>query len=115
MASEAEDTPFERYLVSTTDSAFPPSYATGHWTVNDQPPASRTRAVQFQMPQFMQSGPPLLAQGGGVEVLPAAMFVKNNPNADWQPAINKYDLKHRHTLIFSIAMKYSQAQIFLNE
>lgn len=31
-------------------------------------------AVQFQIPQFMLNGPPILAPGGGAEVLPAGLL-----------------------------------------
>lgn len=37
-------------------------------------PATFSRPIQFQMPQFMYAGPPTLAPGGGAEVLPAGIF-----------------------------------------
>jgi hypothetical protein len=40
--------------------------------------SSNNAFVQFQMPQFMYSGPPTLALGGGAEVVPGPMF---NPSA----------------------------------
>lgn len=56
-------TPFEKYL---QDSDYPPY---------EMPPLDAFDArVQFQIPQFMYTGPPPLAHGGGAEVLPPGTF-----------------------------------------
>ncbi|KAG9313649.1 hypothetical protein JVU11DRAFT_5981 [Chiua virens] len=39
-----------------------------------------SHAVQFQIPQFMLNGPPVLAPGGGAEVLPAGLL-ESGPNS----------------------------------
>ena len=46
-------------------------------------PALRPPAVSFQIPQFLQHGPPMLAHGGGAEVLPAAVFKNQSPTPNW--------------------------------
>ena len=56
-------TPFEKYL---QDADYAP-----YETI----PAEAVDArVQFQIPQFMNCGPPTLAHGGGAEVLPLGTF-----------------------------------------
>jgi len=38
-----------------------------------------SNAIQFQIPQFMYNGPPILAPGGGAEVIPAGLL--DNPGS----------------------------------
>lgn len=51
--------PFTKYLQHTSGYDAPPDE-----------PSSYSHPVEFQLPQFMYSGPPTLAPGGGAEVLP---------------------------------------------
>ncbi|KIK90846.1 hypothetical protein PAXRUDRAFT_831326, partial [Paxillus rubicundulus Ve08.2h10] len=63
------------------DSSF--HYGDGHPHFPDPPSQSDVQhshphAVQFQIPQFMFNGPPILAPGGGAEVLPAGLLDSHN-------------------------------------
>ncbi|KAI5996378.1 PAS domain-containing protein [Pisolithus albus] len=62
--------PFERYLRADEDSGV--AYDHGSCSQFSHPAASN--AVQFQIPHFMLDGPPILAPGGGAEVLPAGLL-----------------------------------------
>lgn len=90
--SDVHMMPFERYLQhqpsqSSSDGGYSHSsnsHQQGNTHSNNNnnydphdgqlDPATFSRPVQFQMPQFMYTGPPTLAQGGGAEVLPAGIF-----------------------------------------
>lgn len=39
-----------------------------------QPESTSHHGLHFQIPQFMLNGPPVLAPGGGAEVLPASLL-----------------------------------------
>lgn len=70
--------PFERYLThdepqrSRQYSNHYGDYNDGRYNVDDGHPHSN--GLQFQIPQFMYNGPPILAPGGGAEVLPAGLL-----------------------------------------
>lgn len=75
--------PFERYLAhdesqrSQQYSNHYGDYNDGRYNVDDGHPYSN--GLQFQIPQFMYNGPPILAPGGGAEVLPAGLL--DNPGS----------------------------------
>jgi hypothetical protein len=86
--ADDDNSPFERYFRTTDDDH-----------AIHQPVPSGSYQVPFQMPQFMHSGPPTLAPGGGAEVLPTGMlgdpymmqqWVMNNgfqmPSLQYQPS-----------------------------
>ncbi|KIK32481.1 hypothetical protein CY34DRAFT_19021 [Suillus luteus UH-Slu-Lm8-n1] len=70
--------PFERYLAhdepqrSRQYSNHYGDYNDGRCNVDDGHPHSN--GLQFQIPHFMYNGPPILAPGGGAEVLPAGLL-----------------------------------------
>ncbi|KAI6029531.1 PAS domain-containing protein [Pisolithus microcarpus] len=67
--------PFERYLRADEDEGV--AYDHGSCSQFNHPAASN--AIQFQIPHFMLNGPPILAPGGGAEVLPAGLL--DNPHS----------------------------------
>ncbi|KAF9218818.1 hypothetical protein BS17DRAFT_479053 [Gyrodon lividus] len=71
--SRYEDTTFHHGDGHPHFPDFSGQYAVEHY----HPPYPH--AVQFQIPQFMFNGPPILAPGGGAEVLPAGLL--DNPNS----------------------------------
>lgn len=70
--------PFERYLAhdepqrSQQYSNHYGDYNDGRYNVDDG--HAYSNGLQFQIPQFMYNGPPILAPGGGAEVLPAGLL-----------------------------------------
>ncbi|KAI6106899.1 PAS domain-containing protein [Pisolithus croceorrhizus] len=62
--------PFERYLRADEDDGV--GYDHGSNSQFNHPAA--LNAIQFQIPHFMLNGPPILAPGGGAEVLPAGLL-----------------------------------------
>lgn len=70
--------PFERYLAhdepqrSRQYSNHYGDYNDGRYDVDDG--HSHSNGLQFQIPHFMYNGPPILAPGGGAEVLPAGLL-----------------------------------------
>jgi hypothetical protein len=70
--------PFERYLAhdepqrSRQYSNHYSDYNDDHFNVDDG--HAHSNGLQFQIPQFMYNGPPILAPGGGAEVLPAGLL-----------------------------------------
>ncbi|KAG6914901.1 hypothetical protein DXG01_014640 [Tephrocybe rancida] len=70
-----------------------------YFTIPDNPPSSKHGSLtaaagiaeggglQFQLPAFMQTGPPTLAQGGGAEVLPFnSTWFANNSGGSFFPS-----------------------------
>ena len=74
--------PFERYLRADDPYYYQDYNSSGEYTHgqhsylpdNANPDHHHPHAVQFQIPQFMLNGPPVLAPGGGAEVLPAGLL-----------------------------------------
>lgn len=70
--------PFERYLThnepqrSGQYSNHYGDYNDSRYNVDDG--NAYSNGLQFQIPQFMYNGPPILAPGGGAEVLPAGLL-----------------------------------------
>lgn len=70
--------PFERYLRADDEqqqsqhySSPYRNYTDGRYGLDGHP---YSNGIQFQIPQFMYNGPPILAPGGGAEVLPAGLL-----------------------------------------
>ncbi|KAJ7574028.1 blue light receptor [Mycena floridula] len=66
--------PFERYLAAAPSHDQPGPFQ--HY----QQPTLLSSGIHFQLPHFMQTGPPALASGGGAEVVSAAFF---NSGLQW--------------------------------
>lgn len=71
--------PFERYLRADDDRQRNQQYSNSYGDYTDDPRYgvdghSSSNGIQLQIPQFMYNGPPILAPGGGAEVLPAGLL-----------------------------------------
>ena len=65
--------PFERYL-RADDEQQPTQHYYRDYTDDGRYTLDGHHGIQFQIPQFMYNGPPILAPGGGAEVLPAGLL-----------------------------------------
>lgn len=63
--------PFERYLRPNEEED---TVVYDHGGQFSHPAAVFNNAIQFQIPHFMLNGPPILAPGGGAEVLPLGLL-----------------------------------------
>ncbi|KAF4586608.1 blue light receptor [Pleurotus pulmonarius] len=101
--------PFEKYLgpqdgqshVSNSNSyttSTGTSYTSSNVVHDDHVASAFSNPVQLQIPQFIYGGPPMLAPGGGAEVLPAASL--NNSwfaNNGFTPRFSNEGLFHGHS------------------
>ncbi|KAF7426448.1 blue light receptor [Pleurotus ostreatus] len=101
--------PFEKYLgpqdgqshVDNSSSYVAPtstSYTSSNVVHVDHAASSFSNPVQLQIPQFIYGGPPMLAPGGGAEVLPAASL--NNSwftNNGFTPRFPNEEIFHGHS------------------
>ncbi|OAX33139.1 hypothetical protein K503DRAFT_550172 [Rhizopogon vinicolor AM-OR11-026] len=87
--------PFERYLRADDEQqpsqqySNPYDYTDGHYSVD-----ACSNDIQFQIPQFMYNGPPILAPGGGAEILPAGFLDSPGSFASSWFAKNGFALFH---------------------